>query len=86
MGDKKEEKKESSTGKTMLNILLATIRLLNGSQGGSKRKDIRQAFKSYRKVRRMMKKNDGEISKEEQAKLDELMNQIMEAQDKLLNF
>ena len=72
-------------GETVLELIIATLSLIKGSKQGEKRRAIRQAFKSYKRIKRIMRQSDG-ISAKEQIRLDELMYSIMEAQDKLLNF
>lgn len=67
---------------TILELIIAALTLLKSGEG-NKRRTIRQAFRAYRKVRKLMKKTDG-ISALEQAELDKLMYNIMKAQDKLL--
>lgn len=70
-------------GQTILELIVSALTLIKSGGEGSKRRTIRQAFKSYRKIRKLMRKSDG-ISAIEQGELDKLMYTIMKAQDNLL--
>jgi len=74
MADKKES--------VILEIILATLKLLTSNESKQVRRNIRRALKNYKKIRKLMKE-DG-ISIEERAQLDSLIDALVEAQEKHL--
>ena len=72
------------TATTILGLITTTLALIKPNENAQTRKNIRMAFKNYRKIKKMMKKNDGKIDAQEQSQLKELMDQLIEAQAKLL--
>jgi len=74
MADKKES--------VILEIILATLKLLASNESKQVRRNIRRALKNYKKIRKLMKE-DG-ISIEERAQLDSLIDALVEAQEKHL--
>ena len=67
----------------IMEIILATLQLLLGSSKSNERKNIRQSFRNYKKVKKLMKKSDG-ISEKEKEQLEILVDALVHAQGKLL--
>ena len=66
----------------VLGLITATLTLLKGTEAGQRRKDVKLAWRNYKKIRRQLKK--GGITQAEQKQLDELMDLLIKAQHKLL--
>jgi len=68
--------------KDLIPLLTATLGLITGSSGGNTRRNLRAAWRYYRKIRRQLKK--GGLTEQEGKTLNQLLIQFIEAQKKLL--
>lgn len=73
-----------NTVTTILGLITTTLQLIKPNKDSQNRRNIRMAFRNYRKIKKMMKKNDGKIDAHEKEQLANLMDQLIEAQATLL--
>jgi hypothetical protein len=72
-----------SNSNTILALIAASLTLIKPNKDAQTRRNIKRAFKNYRKIKKLMKRNDGVIDKQEREALDKLMHKLIIAQDKL---
>jgi hypothetical protein len=63
----------------LLGGITGLLTLLKPNEKKQNRKSIRQALKMYRKIKRIMKKDDGVITPDEKTRLNEIENAIVDA-------
>lgn len=69
----------------LIGLITALLTLLKPNEKRQNNRILRKSFKNYKKIRRIMKKNDGKIDTQEAELLRELMHKIITAQFELLN-
>lgn len=69
----------------LIGLITALLTLLKPNEKRQNNRILRKSFKNYKKIRRIMKKNDGKIDTQEAELLKELMHKIITAQFELLN-
>lgn len=77
------------TGNTitgLVGIISFGLAALQPNEKRQNSKIIRKAFKNLKKIRKIMRKNDGVIDAKEQLALNEILFNIVEAQNDLLEF
>lgn len=69
----------------LIGLITALLTLLKPNEKRQNNRILIKSFKNYKKIRRIMKKNDGKIDTQEAELLKELMHKIITAQFELLN-
>lgn len=78
-----------ANGDTIAGLLASIGIILSAFKADKRRLNkrlLRRAFKNYRKIKKIMKKDDGVITKKEQLQLEELKDKIISASIKLIDF
>ena len=70
----------------LLGIITLGLTALKPNEKRQNQKIVRRALRNLKKIRKAMKKNDGVIDEKEQLALNEILFNIVDAQNDLLDF